>query len=307
MPEPIVTVIVCTYNRAELLKGVLQSLAGQTADKSSYEVIIVDNNPTDDTEKVSHSFVEQYPNFRYAKELNQGLSYARNRGWKEAIGKYVGYIDDDAIASQDWVEQIINFTLRHPEIKAFGGPYFGYSIAKMPDWIPSDFGTCNFGQEEHPITLGHEWVTGSNMIFEKTFLETIGGFRTDLGMAGNKVGYGEEIELQKRVLKAGLQIYYVPSIEIRHLIADYKFRFCWMLRSSYAHGRCSSRIFANKSSFFARIAAFGESIVLFFMHMLSPKNVPIKQRFYTSLKPIFYQAGALIEYFMILLKIETIE
>ena len=101
-----ISVIVCTYNRAYLLKNCLRSLVDQLVETSTFEVIIVNNNATDDTEEVAKSFTEKYPNFRYIIEPNQGLSNARNRGYKEAKGEYVAYIDDDARAYTDWVENI---------------------------------------------------------------------------------------------------------------------------------------------------------------------------------------------------------
>ena len=57
----VVTVVICTYNRAPVLKLALQSLVEQTADKSSFKVIVVDNNSTDDTSRVVEDFKNKLP------------------------------------------------------------------------------------------------------------------------------------------------------------------------------------------------------------------------------------------------------
>jgi len=80
------SVIICTYNRAELLKNVLQDVCEQTLADSEFEVIVVDNHSTDQTRAVAESFSQRYPNIRYCFEAQQGLSHARNRGWREARG-----------------------------------------------------------------------------------------------------------------------------------------------------------------------------------------------------------------------------
>jgi len=90
-----ISVIVCTYNRAELLRELLPTLCEQTVAFTQYEVIVIDNGSTDHTKTVAAVFAARYPQVRYCYEPRQGLSHARNRGWQEAKGDYVAYIDDD--------------------------------------------------------------------------------------------------------------------------------------------------------------------------------------------------------------------
>src|SRR3989344_2536998 len=106
---PIVTVVVCTYNRSDLLYKCLESLVRQTVSKNLYEVLVVDNNSKDNTQQAVKRFIKTYVHIRNIKTDVQGLSHARNIGWKHAKGEYIAYIDDDAIAEPDWIEQIIQF------------------------------------------------------------------------------------------------------------------------------------------------------------------------------------------------------
>ena len=122
----IASIIVCTHNRADILEMCLNSLEKQVSGDISYEVIIIDNNSNDCTHETCKPFLQRNPNYRYVFEPNIGLSHARNRGYKEAVGKYVAYIDDDAIAYPDWLQQMIAFIERNPEAAAFGGPYERY-------------------------------------------------------------------------------------------------------------------------------------------------------------------------------------
>ena len=100
------SVIICTYNRVELLGKCVNSLMTQTARKENYEIIVIDNNSTDNTADLIRKIKIINSNLRYVKEANQGLSYARNRGWKEAKGEYIAYIDDDCKADNNWCKHI---------------------------------------------------------------------------------------------------------------------------------------------------------------------------------------------------------
>ena len=105
---PLISVVICTYNRAAIFKNALQSVCAQTIDPSSYEVIVVDNNSTDQTAEIAQSFCQQFPHVHYIKEKQQGLSYARNTGWQKAKGAYIAYIDDDCEVPETWLAVALN-------------------------------------------------------------------------------------------------------------------------------------------------------------------------------------------------------
>ena len=89
--------ITCTYNRDKYIGQTLQSVCDQKYPDNNYEIIVIDNNSTDNTASICKEFRAEYPNknFRYFKEMNQGLSFALNRGIKEAQGEYLIFVDDD--------------------------------------------------------------------------------------------------------------------------------------------------------------------------------------------------------------------
>lgn len=292
-----ISVIVCTYNRQYILPLCLQSLVDQTIDRGLYEVIVVNNNSIDGTQNIAESFVEKYDNFRVVFEKKQGLSQARNRGWKEALGDIIAFIDDDAIAYPDWVCQIKSFIGRKPDVAAFGGPYDAFSIVPVPEWFPPDYGVLNLGDDERPIVIGKEWITGTNMIFKRKLFSDYCGFNPGLGMSGNKVSYGEEANFLIELNNNNIPVYYVPNIKVSHLVADYKMKLTWLLFSSYKVGRCYEHTFGMNRSFFSCLSCIGACVFVGMFKMVSSSEAYFKRRVYVSFAPLCVELGALVEYF----------
>jgi len=114
------------------------------------------------------------------------------------------------------------FIQKNPKIKAFGGPYSRFSPNPLPAWIPENYFTLNLGNTEKKIDLKKEWISGSNMIFNRSIFDKYGGFNTNLGMKGSKILYGEETELLIRLKKMEEAVNYVPNIRVKHLVAEQK-------------------------------------------------------------------------------------
>ena len=128
-----ISVVICTYNRAELLANSLQTLCEQTINKSDYEVLVVDNNSQDSTPNLTESFCRYYPNIRYFLETRQGLSHARNRGWQEAKGLYVAYIDDDCKVPEQWLTIAMKIIDRIAPTAFGAAPSIKSETAPVPD------------------------------------------------------------------------------------------------------------------------------------------------------------------------------
>lgn len=187
----LISVIVCTYNRSDMLAGCLESLCQQTMNQSKYEVIVVDNNSTDDTRQVVKSFLDN-GNVRYYLETCQGLSHARNRGCQEASGQYVAYIDDDARAALNWLEVACStLTFLHPMVHCLGGPYHPFYTSQKPLWFQDKYEIRGFGDLPRYLENG-EYLSGANMIWLKDTLNAIGGFDVNAGVVGDQLRMGEE-------------------------------------------------------------------------------------------------------------------
>lgn len=287
----LISVIICTYNRASLLKNCLQSLEKQIADKKNYEVIVIDNNSTDNTKEIVKDFVKSQANIKIVTEKNLGRSQARNRGWKEAKGKYVAYIDDDALADSDWVEQIILFIKKNPKINAFGGPYSRFSLKTIPAWIPKNYFTLNLGNNIKILNFKNEWISGSNMIFNKLVFKKYGGFNTNFGGKGDKIIYGEETEFLARLKKTKEPIFYVPKIRVKHLVAERKLDVWWLLKDNYWRSLSYSLIKKPKLNFLRGAVSFILAFLLIPIYLIDMKKGVIKRRLYYGLSNIFLSLG----------------
>lgn len=296
-----ISVVVCTYNRAEHLKVCLESLVVQTADESLYEVIIVNNNSTDSTLEIAEKFTGLQPNFRVVTEMKRGLSHARNRGCQEAYGEYVAYIDDDARAYTDWVENIHHFIQRRQDVRVFGGPYFAFFDQKIPDWLPVDFESHFLGNKERALERFKEWIAGPNMIFRKDLLAQIGLFPTDLGMVAGKIAYGEDTWVIKKTYDLGLDVFYVPTVIVDHFVHRYKIRLRWMLFSAYKRGLCYGKVFSCRPKLFHQLLVLQKNLVQFLLAIIfhvtlgQSRDVPLKRIVLDQLNPIFFTAGRIVD------------
>jgi glycosyltransferase involved in cell wall biosynthesis len=271
--ELIISVVVCTYNRSEVLALCLDSLANQTIDKTLYEVIIINNNSTDSTENIIKKFIDEKSNFRAFIELEQGLSFARNRGYKEAGGKYIAYIDDDAIAYKNWLEEMYKFIQTHTEVQIFGGPYYGYSSKPLPWWLPKNYGTKNSIKETRELIPKKEWISGSNMVFHISILKQFNGFETSIGMTGNKLSYGEETKLQVKLYANNVPIWYVYDMKVKHLTSDQKLKFSHIFKSGYNVGFVNEIVFEENNNLFYYLFLFCFHIVKYGIRLFNFKNL----------------------------------
>lgn len=286
---PILTIVVCTYNRSDWLHGCLTSLEPQCPD-DLVEVLVVDNNSTDDTADVVRKFSERKHNVRYVFEESQGLSHARNRGIKEAVGQIVAYIDDDARAHPDWVSAVLHFFDVTPDASGVGGPYCAFSSVPIPPWFPKEYGSSSLGSETRKLQEG-EWITGLNMAFTKSALTETGGFDTAIGMSGNKVAYGEETNLIMRMRNRGMQIYYCPEMLVDHAILPHKLELGWLLRSNFSNGYDGVTTFDYKGSAAAYLPRLMWSMVRACSLFLLSRERYLKTRIYRSMSRLCWDIG----------------
>ncbi len=234
VPAPLISVVVCTYNRAALLAQALDTLCAQTLDPALYEVLVIDNNSTDDTRATVERFA---PRVRHVIETSQGLSHARNRGWREARGMYVAYTDDDCKLPPDWLATA-HRVIDERAPAALGGPYFAFYMTPKPAWFKDSYASHDQGDEAR--VLGpDEYLDGGNVFVRRDVLVALGGFDPGLGMAGKRVAYGEETDLIKRLRAADPDalVWYDPALYVLHLVKPHFMSLRWLVRQRFAGGR----------------------------------------------------------------------
>lgn len=258
-----ISVIICTYNRCDLLDSAIKSLLNQKVDKNLYEIIVVDNNSTDKTKETVGKYLTE-TNIRYIFEGKQGLSNSRNAGYKNSAGRYVAYIDDDAKADKHWLENILQVIKTvGPDI--FGGPIYPFYEKEKPKWFLDKYEIRTNGDEPRFLNE-NEYISGSNIIFNKELLELFGGFDPRLGMSGNKLRYGEEskliIEARKKAKNA--KIYYDPSIVVYHLVPPEKMSMKYFIVSSFMGGASAPLVWERRADMFVKFKQIAHFVIIIF-------------------------------------------
>ena len=219
MIKPDVTVIVCTYNRADWLREAIESLTKLETDNFTYEVLVVDNASTDNTNEVVTQVAENSScAIRYVREGEPGVSFARNRGVNEAnASTWIAFFDDDEIASPGWLLELLKAAQQH-EVKCVGG---GVHLKldegnqrELRPWVRVMLG-CTQGMQGQMYD-GKRVPTTGNMLIHTEIFDKVGMFRTDL------VEGGEDTDLYHRMRRQGFEAYFTPQAWTHHQIPAFR-------------------------------------------------------------------------------------
>lgn len=290
-----ISVIVCTYNRQEYLPDCLKHLANQSADNRDFEVLIIDNNSTDNTANIASDFIKSHPemNVHYFCEMNQGHTFARNRGLKEAKGDILSFIDDDAFVDQDFIKEIQSYFKEHTEVSAIGGKILPVYEGKSPKWMSKYLLTLvsalDMGNSPKKFK-GSKFPIGANMAFRSEVFEKYGHFNTDLGRRGSGLEGGDEKEVFLRLKKEKEEIHYVPKVKVDHVIPEKRLTMEYIKGLGIGVGSSEKRR-VTKTGFvetvkkiFSEVIKVGATLVLFLIYFVQGKfaqaNMLVKFRFW---------------------------
>ncbi|MGF1540731.1 MAG: glycosyltransferase family 2 protein [Pleurocapsa sp.] len=253
-----IAAIICTHNRDQYLGAAIDSLLQQ--DGVNYEVIVVDNASSDRTGEVVESRLS-HPCLKYVYEENLGLSVARNRGAKETTAPILAYLDDDAIASPQWLKTIVAAYNSNDKLAIAGGKVtlIWPDGIKHPKWISQEMagslGIYDLGEEVVYIDNPNLTPRGLNYSLRRSFLESIGGFDVNLGRVGNNLLSNEELQMTEKAIAAGWQVLYLPQAIAAHHVAPERIKASWFLKRSWWQGisECYREQIAQRTG----IAQFG--------------------------------------------------
>jgi glycosyltransferase involved in cell wall biosynthesis len=220
-----ISVIVCTFNRCATLAKALESLVASTLEKSvDWEVLVVDNNSSDQTRQVVEDFRRQDPSrFRYLFEPQPGKSHALNAGIRHAKGEILAFMDDDVTVELNWLHNL-TAALQNDEWAGAGGRILPEWRCSPPRWLPREgryalapLVAFDLGSEPGQLK---EPPFGTNMAFRREMFEKFGGFRTDLGPRPGSEIRNEDTEFGGRLLSAGERLRYEPSAVVYHPVPE---------------------------------------------------------------------------------------
>ena len=276
----ILSIIICSYNRASYISDALTSLYCQSAGLKAFEVIIVDNNSTDNTKEVYAIWRQTNTNgqFTFISETQQGASFARNTGAAIAKGEWVCFMDDDAVATPNYVENILKHIQNKPDAVGFGGRIIPKYIPSEPKWMSYYVSSLVGNFDYAPIACAFEngkYPLESNMIVKKSVYDKIGGFNVNLpGVVGTLRIGGEGKELFYKILALGHIIYYDPAICVHHVVEVKKLTSEYMYRvaSGIGRGEKTRTLAISKAAYLIKVLEYflklGAAVILGFKYAL---------------------------------------
>ncbi|MEP7375345.1 MAG: glycosyltransferase family 2 protein [Chitinophagaceae bacterium] len=288
--EPAVSVVICTYNRDKFIGEALNCLARQTLSPELFEIIVVDNNSTDNTATITKKFIEAHQelNIRYVPEPNKGLSFARNRGIQEAKAPVITYIDDDAEATPGFLQSIVEFMEADKSIVGIGGKVIPkYSESEEPKWMSKYLngfvGLTDYGALPKRFDSSMKYPAGCNMTYTKDILQKAGGFNNQLTFrSDDKFIFFQVSDLSDK-------IYYLPEAMLYHNIDNDRLSFINFKKLFLKSGNeekirvRSEKGFATVAKkFFELVFKTSAAVILYLLYTLKGKEIKGRYIFFSQ-------------------------
>lgn len=218
------TIAICTWNRARSLERTLNQIKYISLPNVAWELIVVNNNCTDDTERVLVSFAHYLP-LRRVFEPEPGLSNARNAAIRNATGDYIIWTDDDVLVDKEWLVAYEQAFLQWPDAAIFGGPVYPKFEEPVPLWlqhgwhsVPSAFASVDFGSVPLPLSPSEGRLPyGANFAIRRAE-QLKHAYDPNLGASPSGRYYAEETTLMGEILNSGAQGWWVPDASVQHCI-----------------------------------------------------------------------------------------
>ncbi len=233
-----VSVVICTYadNRYDDFVEAAESVLAQSHDPVEL-VAVVDGNE-ELSERARERFGDRENVLVHCNDENRGLSYSRTRGVERASGDIIAFLDDDAVAAADWVEQLL-VGYEETDALAVGGRMVPDWVAGRPTHLPEEFlwlVGANYERRLEPWTEVRNTL-GSNLSFRREVFEEVGGFDEQVGLTGDDQIQAEETELCIRMYEAfGRGVLYNPDAVAKHKVFAYRTETAWLLRRAFWQG-----------------------------------------------------------------------
>jgi glycosyltransferase involved in cell wall biosynthesis len=233
------TVAIPTYNGASRLPKVLAKLEQQTGiENIAWEIIIVDNNSSDDTAKVVQEYQANWSKsmpgvaLKYFFEPEQGAAFARLKAVREAQGKWIGFLDDDNLPETDWIAAAYSFAQAHPQAGAIGGQIHGDFEVQPPEGfekIKQFLAIREHGSEPYIFDAANIRLppAAALVIRKQAWLESVPDRPRLTGKLPGLLIQGDDYEPLLYIYKNGWEIWYNPAMHTHHQIPH------WRLEKDY--------------------------------------------------------------------------
>ena len=235
-----ISILISTRNNARRLREtLLQINRCQVPRGISWEVVVVNHKSNDDTEQVVMELQQVLP-LKYVAEAREGLGQARNSGLYVSSGALAIFTDDDVKPDPGWIEAYWAAYIANPAERFWGGPIDSEFEGGTPNWElvqlgPPSIKGLDLGGGERRL-LGDVPLIAANWACPSAPLKRAGGFDAQLGL-NTAIGGGEETDLMRRLVKAGMQPWYLPTAKLRHIVQTSKVSLRHIANRRRAYGR----------------------------------------------------------------------
>lgn len=214
-PLPLVSIVVCTHNRAEMLRGALASLTSiEIGPDFACELVVIDNNSSDATPQVFDEVAPRFPfPARRVFESHPGVVFARNRGVAESRGEWIAFFDDDELADPGWLRELLAMA-HEKQVRCVGGGV----ILTFPDGLDRELSPVSrmlLGETvgmDAPRRFDHRVTpTCGNLLLHRSVFDEVGLFDP----AYNR--RGEDTDLFLRIYHRGIEAWFNPAALTHHV------------------------------------------------------------------------------------------
>lgn len=245
-PVPLISAVLCTWNRCELLDGALAALTSQE-EAPPHEVIIVNNASTDATRDVVMRYAEAHPQVRYVEEPRAGVSYARNTGLEAARGALIAFTDDDIRVDRHWIRSLAAASEQYPDAGCIGGPVLPEPSGSPPPWLTrahwAPLGIQDYDPKPFRVDANRPiCMVGANLAVRRKVVDAIGPFDPAVQRIGNGIGSTEDHQYHLRLWEAGVHGVYDPRVIVNAVIAPERVSKRYHRAWHFGHGVHLSRM-----------------------------------------------------------------
>ncbi|HPG67280.1 MAG TPA: glycosyltransferase family A protein [Candidatus Hydrogenedentes bacterium] len=258
-----ISVVICTYNRAAMLRLALESLLNQEVDETfAYEVVVVDDRSTDTTaDVVAEMAARNAVPVRYVRAEGLGVAHARNTGVKAAGGDWVAFTDDDQLNDVRWLRELVAVAI--PNKADVVGGTVALRLEAEPA-IPLTEQTRSIlgakERKEAQVLSRNDMVGTGNLMIRRGVFDAIGFFDNTLEWGG------EDDDFLRRVLAGGFRIWNAPKSVVYHMIPPYRVDvkyYRWAsLRVGVAFAEVDARFLGRRTVVLMCVARLGKALLV---------------------------------------------